>query len=152
MLGYLGFAVHIEDGEAGEYGERELIAFQLHTEDRNLLIGKRGDRLEDIQYLLNRLLHERTGGEAPRVRVDIEHYRTMREAELVEKVKAFAERVRATGKPVKLNPMNSYYRRIVHHAFKDDPEIRSWSPNDRNRVKSITLMRRPKPREEGAGP
>ena len=51
--------------------------------------------------------------------------------------------MRATGRPLTLDPMNSYERRLVHTAFKDDPEIATSSPADDARIKRITLARRP---------
>ena len=55
-----------------------------------------------------------------------------------------AERVRITGRSLQLEPMNSYERRLVHNAFKDDPEVATWSPSDSARIKQITLLKRPK--------
>jgi len=50
--------------------------------------------------------------------------------------------VRLSGRPVHLEPMNAYERRIVHNAFADDPEIKTWSPPDDSRLKRITLRLR----------
>jgi spoIIIJ-associated protein len=66
----------------------------------------------------------------------------MRDDKLRQRVKQIAETVRATGRPVKLEPMNSYDRRIVHNALTDDPEVMSFSPSDDARVKRITIQRR----------
>ncbi|MDG2122470.1 MAG: R3H domain-containing nucleic acid-binding protein [Verrucomicrobiales bacterium] len=136
MLGYLGFVAEVE-AEAGASGP----GLQVYTGESEMLIGRDGDRLDDIQYLLNRVLQKKMP-DAPRVRVDVEHFRTMQEDRMLEAVRAQAERVRTTGEPVKLEPMNGYFRRLVHNAFADDPEIESVSPGDRGRVKRITLRRR----------
>jgi spoIIIJ-associated protein len=80
---------------------------------------------------------------APRIRVDVEYYRSIREDNLVDHVQQMALRVRTTGKPVVLNPMNSYYRRLVHNVFVNDREIMSVSENGPGRFKRITLKRRP---------
>jgi spoIIIJ-associated protein len=78
--------------------------------------------------------------------VDCEHYRSMRDDRIVQRVRELAERVRASGRSLQLEPMNSYERRIVHNAFKDDPDVATWSPNDSARIKQITLIKRqPKP-------
>jgi spoIIIJ-associated protein len=137
MLGYLGFVVTIEetDGEDGP-------TLQMLTEQPDDLIGRRGEVLEDIQYLVNRILHRRDP-EAPRIRVDCEYFRTMREDRILEKVREQAERVRATGHPIVLNPMNSYYRRLVHNLLVNDPQIISESAPGNHRFKRITLKRRP---------
>lgn len=133
MLGYLGFVVHVETEMA-----QEGPTVQIFTEESDLLVGRNGERLDDIQYLVNRILSTKDE-RAPRVRVDVAHYRAMREDELVQRVRELAEKVKATGKPVRLQPMNSYNRRIVHNAFIDDPDIESWSPEDKSRVKRITI-------------
>ena len=136
MLGYLGFITQIEaDPNKPEAG------LQIYSEESKALIGKNGKGLDDIQYLLNRVLHEHFP-KAKRVRVDIEHYRSMEEDAMIRKIQGLADNVRRTGRPAKLWPMNSYHRRLVHGAFKDDAMIQSWSPPDSAKLKRITLMRR----------
>ena len=61
---------------------------------------------------------------------------------LIDYGRQIADTVRISGRPVKLEPMNSYDRRIVHNTLKDDPEVMSFSPNDDARIKRITLQRR----------
>ncbi len=136
LLGYLGFYVHIE-----ETGTPEAPAFQLFADDSELLIGRDGERLEDIQYLVNRLLHTRVP-DAPHVRLDIAHYRAIKEDQMLEHARRLALRVRRTGRPAKLPPMNSYQRRLIHNLFKDDADIKTWSPEDALRIKRVTLLRR----------
>ncbi len=136
MLGYLGFVVDVRDDDS-----TGAPALQVYSEEGELLVGRHGERLDDMQYLLNRMLQSRIP-DAPRVRVDVEHYRAMREDKLIERVRGLAERVRATGSPVTLNPMNAYYRRLVHNAFKDDPHVLTWSPKDNKRIKSIVVKLR----------
>ncbi len=136
MLGYLGFPVQIEEHDGPEGP-----TLQILTEDADSLIGRRGEVLDDIQYLVNRILVRHIKG-APRIRVDVEYYRSIREDNLVDHVQQMAQRVRATGRPVALNPMNSYYRRIVHNVFLNDPEVMSVSDNSPARFKRITLKKR----------
>ena len=137
MLGYLGFVVQIEETRS-EGGNPTL---QIYTEESRRLIGRDGETLEAIQFLLNRLLQAKDKN-APKVIVDCEMYRSMREDKIVQHVKRLAERVRISGRSLQLEPMNSYERRIVHNAFKDDPEIATWSPDDSARIKQITLLKR----------
>lgn len=136
MLGLLGFVCQIEETE-DEHG----IHLQVYSGEKDRLIGRNGELLDDIQLLLNRMLqaHDKN---APKVQVDIEHYRSMKDDGLAQRVRQLAEVVRQTGRSCQLEPMNAYERRIVHNAFKDDPEIISWSPPDDARVKRITLKRR----------
>lgn len=131
ILGYLGFAATV----AADRGSRSL---QVATSDGALLVGRQGERLEEITHLLNRLLLDRIP-EAPRVSVDVEGYLASRDFRLIEEAEAVAARVVATGKPLKLEPMNSYQRRLVHNHFKDHPEVRTWSPEDSARLKRVTI-------------
>jgi spoIIIJ-associated protein len=144
MLGYLGFVVQIEETQS-EAGNTTL---QIYTEESRRLIGRDGETLEAIQFLLNRLIQAKDK-DAPKVIVDCEMYRSMREDRIVQRVRELAERVRITGRSLQLEPMNSYERRIVHNAFKDDPDVATWSPSDSARIKQITLVKR-QPKKEPA--
>lgn len=136
MLGHLGFSATIHPDAAADG-----LGLQVECSESALLIGNNGDRLDDLQYLVNRLLREKDE-DAPRVRVDVGHFRQQRESEMSEKIRTVAQRVIDTGRPVKLNPLNSYHRRIVHQALKEFPQVESQSPNDRARMKRITIRRR----------
>jgi spoIIIJ-associated protein len=137
MLGLLGFVCEIkefphEDGS---------LTLQVYTAEKDRLIGRHGETLDDLQMLLNRLLQSKNR-DSRKVQVDVEHWREMKDDQLVAKVKQLAEIVRKTGRPFQLEPMNGYERRIVHHAFQDDPEIATWSPPDDARIKRITLKKK----------
>ena len=80
---------------------------------------------------------------APRVVVDIEHWREIQDDSLIHRIKQIADVVRTSGRAYQLEPMNSYQRRVIHNAFKNDPEVMTWSPQDDARIKRITLKRRP---------
>ena len=82
MLGYLGFVVEIEE-TTNEGGNATL---QIYTEESRRLIGRDGETLEAIQFLLNRLLQARDK-DAEKVIVDCEHYRSMREDRIVHRVR-----------------------------------------------------------------
>ena len=136
MLGLLGFVCEIK-----EYPHEHGLTLQVYTAEKDRLIGRNGELLEDLQLLLNRVLQAKDK-QAPKVQVDIEHWREMKDDQLVHKVRQLAEMVRKTGRPYQLEPMNGYERRLVHHAFQDDPEIATWSPPDDARLKRITLKRK----------
>src|ERR1043166_4420318 len=142
MLGYLGFVVQIEESQ----NEAGNLVLQIYTEESARLIGRDGETLEAIAFLLNRLLQAKDK-DASKVVVDCEHYRSMREDRIVQRVRELAERVRVTGRSLQLEPMNSYERRIVHNAFKDDPDVATWSPSDAARIQQITLQKR-QPKKE----
>jgi spoIIIJ-associated protein len=143
ILGYLGFAVSIESGE-----QDGTPVLQILTNEPERLIGPREEVMDDLQYLVNRiLLTQNLPG--PRVIVDVQHHRAMRDDALVAKVTQLAKAVRVTGRPIQTAPLNSYDRRIVHNAFKDDTEIMTWSPQNQARVKRMTLRKRPALKKDG---
>jgi len=136
ILGYLGFVATIEHEE-----HDGTPVLQILTHEPQRLIGRREEVMEDLQHLVNRLLLAQNPP-APRIIVDVQHHRAMRDDELVSKVKQLANVVRATGRPMQTAPLNSYDRRIVHNLFKDDAEIATWSPPEEARVKRITIRKR----------
>ncbi len=137
ILGFLGFVAEVK--EEKNDGNTTL---QILTNETDRLIGKHEEVMDDLQYLVNRLLASQTPPGA-RVIVDVQHYRSMRDDALVAKVRQLANAVRASGRPMQTATLNSYDRRIVHNAFKDDPELTTWSPSDDARLKRITIRKHP---------
>jgi spoIIIJ-associated protein len=137
MLGHLDYSFEIK-----EFENEKGLTLQVYSPERERLLGRRGELLEDIQFLLNRMLQAKEK-DAPRVVVDIEHWREMKDDSLLQRVRQMADIVRSSGRPYQLEPMNSYQRRIIHNAFKDDPDVMTWSPQDDARIKRITLKKRP---------
>lgn len=140
MLGLLGFYCDIKEFPHDDGS----LTLQIYTAEKDRLIGRHGETVEDLQFLLNRVLTAKHK-DARKVHVDVEHWREMKEDQLVQKVRQLAEIVRNSGRPFQLEPMNAYERRIVHHAFENDPDIATWSPPDDARLKRITLRKRTKP-------
>lgn len=136
MLGHLGFHPEIEIHDSEDEP-----CLQILTPRSELLIGKDGERLDDLQYLVNRVLRKHFP-KAPRVRIDCEHYRAIQEDKLSAEVRAAADGVKATGKPFKMRPLNAYYRRLVHNALIDDPDVESVSPGGDDRLKRILIRTR----------
>ena len=87
---------------------------------------------------MNRILQKKNP-DTNRVRIDCENYRVEQEQKLCETVLNAAEQVKESGKPVRLKPLNAYYRRIAHNAVVDDAEIETTSPGGNDRMKRITL-------------
>ena len=79
------------------------ITLMIESPDARFLIGEEGDRLDDLQYMVNRLVQARWE-DAPRVRVDCDSYRARAEAKLLRRAKSRAERVLKTGKPLLMEP------------------------------------------------
>jgi len=139
MLRHLGYTAEVEIET-----DTEIPGLQVTVADpkaATALTGKRGERLDDIQHLVNKLLHQKLP-DAPRVRVDVNHFRGEKDDRFLDDVRRCADKVRSNGQPWKLEPMNSYQRRLVHNLFKDDPDIKTWSPEDDSRMKRITLLLR----------
>lgn len=136
MLGYLGFPAQITREETADGA-----GLQVYTGDSSLLIGEHGATLDDLQYLVNTLLQNRHP-DAPKIRVDVEQFRAMREDRFLTKVQAEADKVRRHGQMVMLPAMNSYQRRLVHQAFKDDPQVTTESTNEKTPLKQIRLVKR----------
>lgn len=134
MLGHLGFTATI-DLEYDDEGP----CLQISTPQSEWLIGHEGDRLDDLQYLVNRLLRKHYE-EAPRIKVDCAHYRRMQEDQLRTEVLQLAEKVKGSGKPFQMRPLNAYYRRLVYQALLNHPEIEAHSPEGPSRLKRITLQ------------
>ncbi len=137
MLGHLGFTATIEQQETHDGP-----CLQIHSAQSEAIIGRDGDRLDDLQYLVNRIVR-RHFPKAERIKVDCEHFRSIQEDHLNEEIKGIAERVIATGKPYQMRPLNAYYRRLVHNILVDDPKIASSSPAGDDRLKRIMISAKP---------
>src|SRR5438270_12934700 len=116
ILGYLGFVVEIEESQ----NEAGNLVLQIYSEESRRLIGRDGETLEALQFLLNRLLQTKDK-DAQEVVVDCEMYRSIREDRIVQRVRELGEGVRASGPTSQLGPMNSSERRIVHRFCNGGP-------------------------------
>jgi spoIIIJ-associated protein len=98
----------------------------VEGDDLGILIGRRGQTLMSLQYVLNLILSKKTGRRVA-YGVDVDGYRRRREEALVSLAKRTATRVRGTGRSVTLEPMPPNERRIVHMALADDPAVMTVS-------------------------
>lgn len=106
-----------------------------------ILIGRRGDTLEALQYLTNLAVSKQLS-EKVRVIIDVEGYRQRREETLVRLARRLSDKVKRTGNRVVLEPMNPHERRIIHTALQDDQRISTFSEGeDPNRKVVISLKR-----------
>lgn len=106
-----------------------------------MLIGRRGDTLEALQYLAN-LAVARKLAERVRVIIDVEGYRQRREETLIRLAQRLSDKVKRTGTRVVLEPMNPHERRIIHTALQDEHRIATFSEGeDPNRRVVISLKR-----------
>jgi len=121
LLKHLGFEAKIEE-QPYDGG----VMLNVTVEESGRLIGRQGQTLGDLQYLLNRLLF-RQDADAPKITVDVGGYRSQARVALEKRAKEAADKVRKWGDIVELEPMNAYDRRLVHQALKDDPDIETQS-------------------------
>lgn len=135
MLGKLGFEVSTKLVE-----ESGGPCIQIFSEQSELIIGKNGDRLEDLQYLLNRIVSLKDPS-LPRIKVDCEEYRKQQEEQLLSKARSLAEKVREDGKSARTRPLNAYYRRLVHNVFTDVEDIATASQEGNGRYKRVIISR-----------
>ena len=110
-------------------------------EDMGILIGKRGQTLDSLQYLANRVANKHQSGYV-RVKLDTENYRARREETLKHLAKNIAHKVKRNRRPVVLEPMNPYERRIIHSALQSDPYVTTHSEGEEPYRKVIVTLKR----------
>ena len=115
----MGMNVDIS-AELSEDG-REL-GISLSGDDMGVLIGKRGQTLDALQYLTGQVINKHSEGYI-RVKLDTENYRERRRETLEKLAKNIAHKVKRTKRPVALEPMNPYERRIIHSVLQPDKEV-----------------------------
>src|SRR5437899_818436 len=135
LLKTLGF-----DAAVDEQTIDTSVFLNVKTEDAGRLIGRQGQTLADMQYLLNRILFKQDPN-APKITVDVGGYKTQARDALVKKAKEAAEKVRRWGDTVELEPLNAFDRRIVHNALKDDPAIETHSVEVEGTDKKAIILR-----------
>jgi spoIIIJ-associated protein len=109
-----------------EAEEKDMLDVELKGDDMGVLIGKRGQTLDALQYLTNLTLNKHSDRYI-RVKMDTENYRERRKATLENLAKNLASKAKRTGKDVELEPMNPYERRIIHYALQGDKAVETHS-------------------------
>lgn len=113
-----------------KYDEEEKnMDIDLSGDEMGVLIGKRGQTLDSLQYLVSLVVNKETE-EYIRVKVDTENYRERRKETLENLAKNIASRVKRTRRTVALEPMNPYERRIIHSALQNDKYVKTHSEGD----------------------
>ena len=107
----------------------EQLRMQMTGENMSLLIGRRGETLDALQYLTS-LTINRNREEYLRVSIDTENYRAKREEALRKLAVRMAGRAKKSGRRVALEPMNPYERRILHSALQSDPDVTTHSEGE----------------------
>ena len=109
--------------------DNETLDINLNGEDMGVLIGKRGQTLDALQYLVS-LIINKNSEKYIKVKLDTENYRARRKETLENLAKNIAFKVKKTRKPVSLEPMNPYERRIIHSALQNDKFVETYSEGD----------------------
>ena len=109
--------------------ENNEMNIDLSGDDMGVLIGKRGQTLDSLQYLTSLVVNKGTS-EYIRVKVDTEDYRKRRKETLENLAKNLAYKVKRTKKPVSLEPMNPYERRVIHSALQNDKYVSTHSEGE----------------------
>ena len=113
----------------------------MKGEHMGILIGKRGQTLDALQYLANRVANKHQSGYV-RVKRDTENYRARREETLKHLAKNIAHKVKRNRRPVVLEPMNPYERRIIHSALQSDPYVTTHSEGEDPYRKVVVTLKR----------
>ena len=106
-----------------------------------ILIGKRGQTLDSLQYLANRVANKHQEGYV-RVKLDTENYRARREETLRHLAKNIAHKVKRNRRPVALEPMNPYERRIIHSALQSEPYVMTHSEGEEPFRKVVITLKK----------
>lgn len=125
-----------------KYNEEEKnMDIELSGNEMGVLIGKRGQTLDSIQYLTSLVVNKGNAGYV-RVKVDTENYRARRKETLENLAKNIAFKVKRTKKPVFLEPMNPYERRVIHSALQNDPLVSTHSEGEEPYRKVVVTLKK----------
>lgn len=124
-----------EDSPAG------VTAFEIEGEDAGLLIGRRGETLQALQFLVNLIVNKQLDRQVY-ITIDVEGYRERRQESLRTLAQRTASRVSDSGRPVQLQPMPASERRVIHMTLADHPEVRTESKGDGDQRRVVVLPKR----------
>ncbi len=117
------------------------LCVNMKGDHMGILIGKRGQTLDSLQYLANRVANKHQSGYV-RVKLDTENYRARREETLRHLAKNIAHKVKRNKRSVVLEPMNPYERRIIHSALQSDPYVTTHSEGEEPYRKVVVTLKR----------
>lgn len=136
MLAHMGIHARVEGSE--RHGEAYL---NIQSDDSGLLIGRRGQTIDALQYLVNRMVN-RDADAAVRIVLDTEHYQERREERLTRLAQRLAAQVKSTGRAAVMAPLNARDRRIIHLALQADREVSTSSKGEGALRKVLIAPRR----------
>jgi spoIIIJ-associated protein len=135
ILALLDFSATVEEQKLDDG-----LLLEVKMDDSGRLIGRQGQTLADLQYITNRIVFQ-SDATSPKVMVDVGGYRLQARELLMKKAQDAADKVRRWGEPVELEALGSFDRRIIHHAFKDDPDVETHSVEVDGTDKKVLLLR-----------
>lgn len=118
-----------------------ILCVDMSGDNMGIIIGKRGQTLDSLQYLANRVANKQQAGYV-RVKLDTENYRVRREETLRHLAKNIAHKVKRNRKPIALEPMNPYERRIIHYSLQSDPYVTTHSEGEDPYRKVVVTLKR----------
>jgi spoIIIJ-associated protein len=122
----------------------DVVALDVTGDDLGILIGRRGQTLAALQYIIRLIVTHQAKARVPVV-IDVEGYKQRRYGALQALARRVAEQVKERKKPFALEPMLAYERRIVHLALADDPDVTTESVGEGEARKVVIMLREPKP-------
>ena len=134
-------AIDMEVELKTEIDQDGALCVDMSGEHMGILIGKRGQTLDSLQYLANRVANKHQEGYV-RVKLDTENYRARREETLRHLAKNIAHKVKRNRRPVALEPMNPYERRIIHSALQSDPYVMTHSEGEEPFRKVVITLKK----------
>jgi len=141
-----------EQATVSVHQEDDRISLRIETDDAGLLIGKQGQTLDALQYLVTKMLAKKSRRKV-RITIDVEAYRARHNEALAHLAQKYGEKVKKSGRPIILSPMNPYDRRIVHMALQDDKELKTMSRGEGLYKKVvISPAKKREGQEDAAGP
>lgn len=135
-------AMHVDVKSVIDFDEEnKSMNITFDGEDMGLLIGKRGQTLDSLQYIISLVVNKESDSYI-RIKVDTENYRERRKATLENLAKNLAYKVKRTRRSVALEPMNPYERRVIHSALQNDRYVETHSEGDEPYRKVVITLKR----------
>ena len=125
---------------------------EIRTADSGLLIGRKGQTLEALQYLVTRIAGERLAGEGPHIVIDIEKYRERRRRTLEDMALRLGEKAKRQRKAVTVDALSAADRRVIHAALQDDPWLSTKSLGQGSYRRLLIIPEGDRKKREGAEP
>ncbi len=149
ILQHMGVTASVEQKSAANGAE---IILQIKAADSGLLIGRKGQTLEALQYLIGRIAGERQESDGPHIVIDIEDYRERRRKSLEDMALRLGEKAKRQRKTVTVDALSAADRRIIHAALQDDPWVTTKSLGQGSYRRLLIIPEGDRKHKEGTKP